>query len=406
MKLLAQYYRIDRVVGINIHMGAGEEAAVIDACVLTATGDKLVFENKLSGLRSITELSKKLSAKLPVAVNLTGRGVLTKQLGEVSEINRQNFSLILPNADPGDFYIQHFSSGEQSFVSLIRCTEADRWLEALRVGGFVPLLISLGPFVVEQIVPQLNNYGEALCFNGHVVERNDQHLWTKYHYHAGSVSQFPFKADSEPLHENLLLPYSAGFQLILADRILPVAAEVPVLTAKLTTRLGWNRLRVHFALLVSVIFVLLLVNYLALSYLRDRNTALLALVSTSNTSAADITSLNEQVQNKEMLLKDLGWDGYLNKGAYVSQLAQVMPREIMLIEMSIDPVDMAASRNNKKITFIKRQIRILGTCPVILPVNEWMARMKTYKWVKQVQMENYGFDNELGTGSFVIVIDY
>jgi hypothetical protein len=405
MSILAQYYRINRVAGINIHFGSGEDLT-IDACLLAATGDNLVFEQKLSGLRSIIELAKKLPAKLPVSLNLTGRGILTKQLEKVSTIDRQNFSLILPNADPEDFYIQHFARGEQSFISLIRRTEADKWLDALRLSGLFPLLASLGPFVVEQIVPQLNNYGEALSFNGHVVERDDQHIWTKYQYQSGAVSAFPFKADNESLQEEMLLPYAAGFQLILADRITPVAAEVPVLTSRLASRLGSNRLRVHFAMLVTVIFVLLLANYLALSYMRDSNTALLARVSTSNTSAADITSLNDQVQNKELLLKDLGWDGNLNRGAYVSQLAQVMPQEITLMEVSIDPVNITASRNNKKMSFMKRQIRIQGSCPNILSVNEWMARMKTYKWVKQVQMENYGFDNELGTGSFVIVIDY
>jgi len=39
-------------------------------------------------------------------------------------------------------------------------------------------------------------------------------------------------------------------------------------------------------------------------------------------------------------------------------------------------------------------------------VNEWMARIKTKHWAKDVQLENYSFNNELNTGQFIVNITY
>jgi hypothetical protein len=47
-----------------------------------------------------------------------------------------------------------------------------------------------------------------------------------------------------------------------------------------------------------------------------------------------------------------------------------------------------------------------GSSARIIEVNEWIARIKTKKWVKNVQLENYNYNNELSTGKFNIIVDY
>jgi len=72
----------------------------------------------------------------------------------------------------------------------------------------------------------------------------------------------------------------------------------------------------------------------------------------------------------------------------------------------VNPVDITGSRIQKAIVFSDRKIVITGYSEKIIPVNEWMARIKTKTWVKNIQLENFTYNNELNTDQFTISINY
>jgi hypothetical protein len=74
--------------------------------------------------------------------------------------------------------------------------------------------------------------------------------------------------------------------------------------------------------------------------------------------------------------------------------------------VAVDPIDIAATRQQKKVVFSTRNIRVTGMSERIIPVNEWLARIKTRPWVKNVQLDSYAFNSELNTGQFSVMIDY
>jgi len=102
----------------------------------------------------------------------------------------------------------------------------------------------------------------------------------------------------------------------------------------------------------------------------------------------------------------MGWEDNIDKSGLIDQLASLLPAEITWREATVDPLDLTASRNQKTMAFYTRKIRITGNSEKIIPVNEWIARIKTIKWVKNVQLDSYTFNNELSTGQFTILIDY
>jgi hypothetical protein len=55
---------------------------------------------------------------------------------------------------------------------------------------FVPLMLSLGPFAVYNILPQLNIYEGDVIFDGHIIERNEQSEITAYRFNESALSQF------------------------------------------------------------------------------------------------------------------------------------------------------------------------------------------------------------------------
>lgn len=403
--MLEKYYHISEAAGVNIIISDNGETE-INACTVSVQKNQLSFGKKVVGLTSLEDLAKQIPPKMPLALNICGKGLLQKQIDRVEEINHQNFDRVLPNANIDDFYVQQLNSGSHSLVSVIRRTEADKWIKSLEDLSLCPLQLSLGPFAVQHIVPQLNVYGEELIFDGHTISRNEQHEWTGYKYAASAKSPFMLKVESEGINEKLLIPYAAAFQLLLADKVIPVNAATPYLDDLLRQRIEERKFKAYGFFILAVFFVLLLLNFLLFSWLNSSNGKLSGEISRTAQSTNDVQQLSDGIRQKEALLKTLGWEDNMDKSKLIDQLASLLPAEITWREAAVDPIDLTASRNQKTIAFYTRKIKITGNSEKIIPVNEWIARIKTIKWVKNVQLDSYTFNNELSTGQFTILIDY
>jgi len=403
--MLEQYYRINEAVGVSITILANGHTE-INACGVVIQQNSLNFEKKIMGLTTIEGLTKHFPAKSNIALNLCGKGILQKQIEKTEEIDQHNFTKILPNAKIEDFYVQNFISGDKSFVSVIRKAEADKWIEQITKPGFTLLTLSLGPFPVQNIISQLNIYGAEVIFDGHTILRNEGSEWVSYQYDGSVSAPFPIKVESENIDEKLLTAYAAAFQLVLADKVQAIQADVPTLEAIFKKQVEDKKIKVQAFIILAVFFVLLLVNFFLFSWLNSSNEKLTEQVSKSAQSTDDVQKINQQVQQKEALLKVLGYEANINKSSLIDQVASLLPEDISWKEAAIDPIDLTDSRSQKSIVFFDRRIRITGNSEKIIPVNEWIARIKTRAWVKNVQLDSYTFNSELNTGQFIILIDY
>src|SRR5437763_267585 len=104
MSMLEQYYRINQAAGIHIHIRT-DGSAIIQLCTVVANGSQLHTDKKITDLSSIGQLKEHLAVKSVVAINLSGRGVLLKQIEKAEVIDQNVFNKILPNAKSEDFYI-------------------------------------------------------------------------------------------------------------------------------------------------------------------------------------------------------------------------------------------------------------------------------------------------------------
>lgn len=405
MKVLEQYYRINRATGVSIQLRQ-DGTVGINCCNVTASGNQLDIDQKLLDIQSPEELNKYLPNKTFIALNLSGRGILHKQIEKTTTFSQANFSKILPNGNIDDFYVQNFISGDWSFVSVIRKSEADKWIKRFNEAGFLPLSLSLGAFPVEHIIPQLNIYGTDIQFNENIIERTEKGDWKSCHYEEAALTPFALKVESEGINEKLVIPYAVAFQLILAPKLDVIEAGVASLKAEFKHKLDDQKLRVNGAIILFVFFALLLINFVVFFQLTSTNTQLGSQVSRLALNTNNIQDVNDQITKKERLLESLGWEGGINKSVLVDQLAALMPEEICLQEIAVDPVDLNTSRIQKSLVLFNRHIRISGVSDKIAPVNEWMARIKTRRWVKNMQMESYTYNNELNTGQFTITLNY
>jgi Tfp pilus assembly protein PilN len=174
----------------------------------------------------------------------------------------------------------------------------------------------------------------------------------------------------------------------------------------LAEALSTRKLKAQGAVVLGVFFILLLINFILFSHLTASNAHLAEQVSQTTQSNIDIQSIGEQIKQKESLLREMGWEGNISKSVLIDQLASLLPEEVSLTEIDVDPVDQANSRIQKTMVFFNRRISVTGTSEKIIPVNEWIARLKTRSWVKNIQIDNYTYNNELNNGQFTVMINY
>lgn len=403
--MLQQYLGIHKAVGVGITVNR-DGTLLVNACCVSANANRLDFVTKISGLRSVEELTAHFPPKSLISLNINGRGVLHKQVEKVETLSQNNFSKIFPNANIEDFYVQNFISGDWSFISVIRRTDGNDIIEQLQQSGFTPVMLSLGPFPVFTVLPQLNLYDAELIFDGHQISRDEAGNWIKYQYHEAARSPFPIKAESEKIDEVLLLAYASAFQLVMSQRIEPVKADVETLEEALAETLSKKKLQVYGSVVLACTFLLLLVNFVLFSSLSADNAQLAYRVSSTAKNTSDVKNIQDSIKSKELELQQLGWDGGVSKARLIDQMAACLPPDIRWKQVDINPEDNNESRIQRTLIFKNRQIRVTGLSDKVIPVNEWIARIKTQHWVREVALDNYLFNSEANTGQFTITVSY
>lgn len=347
-----------------------------------------------------------VKAKGPVAIILTGKGVLIKKTTKLESITEQSLRHLFPGFKPAEFYVQHFSSGENSFVAFVRREIADPVLAAFRKHGAEILLFSLGPFVVEQVIPLLNNYNGDLKFDGHQVVLNEQKDWLDYNYAAGTGAEFEMKIDIESIPQNFLLAYAAAFQLILNDRLELISVDAEEIKQDLAQLLAKLKFKKNGALVLGGIFFLLMINFLLFSFYNSANQRLAGKAGQRSNQSQDRQKLETDVKEKEAQVKLLGWNHGLNYAYLCDQIGQTVPAAITLSELNINAVKdkyTAAVKRNGSET---GSLRITGQSASVYVINDWIYALKQKSWVKTVQLEKYGTDDQKGIQVFTLLLSY
>ncbi|WP_026898445.1 hypothetical protein [Daejeonella oryzae] len=403
--MLKQYLRLNTVIGISIKINS-DNSTTIQACKIHTSKNQLDFEKKALDLNTLEEFNNEFISKDYLSVNLTGKGILHKRIDRIDEINSSNFESILPNAVFNDFYIQNFISGKHSFVSVIRKTEAEKWLSSIKNMGFIPVMLSLGPFPVNSILPQINTYDNSIIFDGHVIGLNIQNEWETYTYDEYKKSPFPVKLENEPIDEKLLISYSAAFQAVFAGFSESIEAHVMYLEDQLRSITANKRTKFLAVGMLIFFFIILLVNFLIFWSLNSSNQAISSKLGQISNGNLDTKTIQKSVETKENDLKLLGWDDDLDKAYFIDQLAMNLPEQISWNSLEINPVDLLQSRNSGSIKLLDRTIILSGFSDKIVPVNNWIADISEYEWVKNVQLQSYIIDQEINKGKFILMIKY
>lgn len=363
------------------------------------------IEKKKEYKVSMAEIAA-LKVNGPLAVALTGRGVLIKKTPAVENITAQSLRHLFPDFKPAEFYIQHFKSGKNSFIAFIRKEIADPVLAALSKQGAEIMTLSLGPFAVDQVFPQLNNYGDELNFDGHRVLLNEEKEWIDHSYSAAVIPGFELKIDIEPIADKFLLAYAAAFQLILQDRLDLIEVQVEQFSEALTEHISKLKFKRNGSIILFSLFVLLFINFFIFSFYNTENQNLAGRAGQQSSVSLNRQKLETEMKEKEVLVQRLGWNNGQRYAFLCDQIGQTVPQSIVLSELAINFVKDKKISPSKKEQAEKGSLRISGQSPSMYVINDWIYALKARSWVKAVQLEKYATDDQKQKQVFTLLVTY
>ncbi|MCD0487353.1 PilN domain-containing protein [Pedobacter sp. MC2016-14] len=372
---------------------------------ISLQASQLLVESKKEYTVSLDKILPE-ELKAPLAITLTGRGVLIKKTGKLDLLSEQNLQHLFPNLKLAEFYVQHFVSGGTSYVAIVRREVADAILKAFKKQGATVMLMSLGPFVADQVLPQLNSYNGNLNFDGHQVSLNQEKEWQDYTYTPGLNAGFTLKIDIEVMPEQFILAYATAFQLLLHERLELIEVETEGLAEQLAEYTAKLKFKRNSMLVLGGIFVLLLLNFLVFSHYNAANEEMAGRAGQQTSVTVNKEKMEADVKEKEAMVKNLGWNKGLPYAYLCDQLGQTVPGTITLTELTVNNLLTTGSSLLKESLAEPFTVRLKGQAENVYVLNDWMYVLKQKPWIKKVQLEKYLADEQQQTQVFTLILNF
>lgn len=342
----------------------------------------------------------------PLAITITGKGVLIKKTNRLEIISEGSLQHLFPTFKLAEFYMQHFPAGEHSYISIVRKEIADAVIDAFKKQGVYVFVLSLGPFVVDQVIPQINSYEGVLKFDGHQISLNGEKNWTSYTYDADVKSAFPLKIDIEKMPEEFLVAYATAFQFILNDKLDLIEAESEQVSYRLSELMAKQKFKKYGTFALFFFFGLLMLNFLVLSAYNSSNQELMSKAGQQSYIYENRQKLEEEVKGKENLVKKLGWNKGFSYAYLCDQIGSSAPKEVLLDELLINALSGGNAGLVKEALPETGRLIIKGQTSSIYAINNWIYDLQQKSWVKNVQLEKYTADDQKQTQVFTILLKY
>ncbi|MCB9266028.1 MAG: hypothetical protein H6558_13450 [Lewinellaceae bacterium] len=386
-----------RVCGVEACLLKGREEPVFQLVELERVGDEARIVGRKMELGSWEELSNALPEGQPVALSITGAGILHRRVegrsGEWHELVAQ----AMPNAKAAGLAGQVEPAGERPWLAVARRESLIPVLNLFRGRPVAALFI--GGLNIGSVLPLLGE-GEVRtgCYRLEVGEGQ-------------LVDISPFEGQETSLHhpggeelDGRLMPAFAGALQLALGREVPVynLPEMEELkTEYRQERLlwlgGWGAL--------LALLLLLLANFLAFSWLSSRNQELEAALAFNRKQVEEVQELEKALQEKNSFLKGSNILSASRTSFYADEVGRIAPGGITLEELWIFPLQNPDVKRDKQDGFVFQDNLILarGLSRNSAILNLWIKQLESLDWVKEVKVLPYRED-ENGAGEFELHI--
>lgn len=371
-----------KVVGVDINCNT-DGSYIIFLIELTLDKNSISITDK-SSVNSFDDIFQKIVKGIPVFVNLSGKGVLTKK------INGEDLSIsqILPNINIEDFYTQRISN----FLSVSRRDVIDEIVQLFSKQEIDLLGVSLNGLPVENLIGLLNDKPNKVSGSTLVYQIEEEEI-VEVSTNTDIESKDILVGD-EWLSSDYLVAYSLAFQELLhqVDSIGIEEESITLLGDEFKQKQLFKRSGI--GILGGVLFVLV-INFFFFSSFRNTNQELVGQLGMYEGQIKKIESLQKEVESKNNFLTKTGWLNPSKASYYSDQIGETVPKSIRLTQLQLNPIDKKKTKKQKETIFTSNLILVSGTSKSSMELNKWIKVVKELDWVSNAEVLDY----EQKTGS-------
>jgi len=341
---LKDIFHLKELMLLDMHQDR-EGRLSLSVYLLSRAGDKIRVTANNTDLKNITHLAKQYAAGIPVALNLSGKGVLEKQISGNNLSATEAFNLALPNSKIEDFYIQ-LSSTKTPTVTMVRREAADLCLNELSGAGLVVVFLSLNL---------------------------DESEWKK-----------------------------AGINVLLG--LESEGVKQPKLTWNLEQLQAKAKLKGIGVLSAVIMLVTLLINFFCFVTYSEKVNRLERQHNVSKDKVGKYQMIEADVSERIDLIKTTGWTGGYPLAWLTDRVMASKPSTIGMSEFVINPLKSRSSEQSP-ISLENLKVLIRGNSYDASEVNSWLFQIRAMDWVKDCELVSYNFNRDSGKGEFTLALN-
>lgn len=385
--------------------------------VFTESGFKLFYsvlkkqKNKLEiteegSCDSIAALPAKIKKdKIPLILNVTGKGVIIKktQYNSEQELNSPEFiQQNLPAIHPEDFYIQVLKQNNPvCFISVIRKGQLDALLKELTENKYEVADVIIGPAGIISINALIAGYNYVYAGDNR-VELLNGNIETITNDASVAAEAAAIEVDGLSIKPVQTLAFSGAFNYLTSQSIYSTGASN--LNAYKTAHTEKNKIRTALFFFVTLAFASCLINFLFFSNYFSGNNKLQSELDVYQGKYEQINELLTSYEKKKGLIEQTGLLDNNSLSKYSDRIASTIPDEVVLTEFYLNPQIKDLSGEDSLTNFEKNTIILKGNCHKSLIINEWVNVLKTQNFIRDVNLEKFAFNNESNQPNFEIKI--
>ncbi len=365
---------------IELHLG---EDLSIYVCHIKIIKSELHIHAS-SKFKSIADFFESSESKIPIFLNITGKKILSKKLALVDGQEEQRaIGSAFPSVqqDQLQFQIDRINENEQ-VISAIRLEIALDFMNQFEEKGFQVLDISIGYY--GQWILLSKELEQSIQLGQYFINLETQEVETT------NIQYSEINIFGESLYSDFLFGFLNGLHASINQNF---RSSLPQLAQK---RGDWKYSVLYkkgFPIAISVVFGLLLLNFILFTHYSGKNAELNAHTQYFDQQFSEVESLKKLVTNKKAYLQVNG-----SKTSRIAigcdQLTQHVPNELSLQSLQFRPVEKVLKKENL-VKFAKNEVLASGETKSYLEFKNWLQKIRSLNWVEDVEILGY---NESGKG--------
>lgn len=389
--------RLQKVYGVEVCLARGQEEPGFQLIELERDGDEVRITGRKTGLASWKELSGSLPDGQPIALVITGNGILHRSIETPGGSWQELVAQAMPNA------------GSAGFAGQVEPGRGQPWLAVARRENLIPVLglfqgrqvgaLFIGVLNLNAILPLLKE--EEVCTSNYRLEVREGQLAAISALEGGGASRHFL--DGEDIDGRLMPAFAAALQLALGKEV--SVFNLPELEGlkkqyrqeQLLRLGGWGAL--------LALLLLLLANFVAFSWLSSQNLELEAALAFNRKQVEEVQRLEAALQEKNSFLKGSNILSASRTSFYADEVGRLVPGGITLEALWIFPLQNPDAKRREEDGFVFQDKLILaqGQNQNSAILNLWIKQLESLDWVKEVKVLPYRED-EKGVGEFELHI--